>query len=152
MSLALDLQVDGNAGPQLGRWRILMTLAGLGALGYAGFDLSQGLEQRAIPALLALAGIAALLWPVPRWNVRSGTLQVAGDGAPRWVAGESGDGEPMQLRCWQFGASIAWLELRTAGGATLRLALARRSFSAGQWAALGRWLTWQQRGQNGARA
>ncbi|MBW6495204.1 MAG: hypothetical protein K0B16_11755, partial [Burkholderiaceae bacterium] len=72
--------------------------------------------------------------------------RVAEDGAVCWRADDSVDpGQEAELRRWQFTARFAWLDLRTTGGDSLRLVLARSAFSGQQWAALGRWLTWVER-------
>jgi len=146
VTLALDLQLGRQASQALRPARWLLAAAGAGAAALAGLEWWRSDPSWPMLVMLGLAVLAALLWRGPRWGSEPGLLRVAEDGAVCWRAdGCPESGREAQLRRWQFTPRLAWLELKTTSGDSVRLVLARTEFSAQQWAALGRWLTWVER-------
>lgn len=148
MSLALELQVGPATGPGLPGARLLLAATGAGAIALAGSELLGRDAPWPWLAALATFAVAALLARPTDWGSQHGILRVTADGASSWQpASAAGPTQAAQLQRWQFAPRFAWLELHTSGGKPLRLVLARAAFSAGQWASLGRWLTWVGRDQ-----
>ena len=161
MSLALELRVDDGAQRPLRRLAQAVTGLGAAAAALAGFELlAREVPWPFIAGGLLLAG-TVLGRGTPRASPQ-GNLRVTPAGRIVWEAGGADAAAAcaraerpavmasLELQRWQFAARFAWLELRAPDGSgELRLTLARDSFSAEQWSALGRWLTWS--GRTGAR-
>ena len=151
MALALELQLARQAGRALRPARLLLAAAAVGAVALAGREWWRSDPSWPMLVVLGVSVLAALLWRGPRWGSEAGILRVAEDGAVCWRSeGCPEPGREAQLRRWQFTPRLAWLDLTTASGDSLRLVLARNEFSAPQWAALGRWLTWVERARRPA--